>query len=137
MLNEKRVKHMVKLSFYETKGGSEEIRISRLSKRAYVVLQVLWSVTWMTVAYVLTVVLISMAAMNGIVLHLSTRDRLVILVFLGASYLGLLIFYIVKARKYYKAKHKRAHHRVKQFKEDLSELERMYDKEEYGNGQDL
>ena len=137
MLNEKRVKHMVKLSFYETKGGSEEIRISRLRKKTYVTLQVLWSIAWMTIAFALTVVLVGMAAMNGIILHLTSRDKYTIIAFLGACYLGLLIFYLVKASKTYKLKHARAHRRVMQFKEDLSELERMYDKEEYSNGEDL
>ena len=47
------------------------------------------------------------------------------------GYVALLILYITKARELYKKKHARAHRHVKRFQEDLTELERMYDKEDY------
>ena len=66
MLNEERVKHMVKLSFYETKGGSEEIKISSYLKRTYLRLNMLWSILCVTAAYAILVALIGMAFMQGI-----------------------------------------------------------------------
>ena len=42
----------------------------------------------------------------------------------------------MKVRKFYKKKHARAHHRVTKFKEGLSELEIMYEKED-NNGENI
>ena len=48
MLNEKRVKHMVKLASYEEKGGTEEIKISSYFRKDYVSFNVLVSLLWVT-----------------------------------------------------------------------------------------
>ena len=36
MLNEERVKHMIKLADYETKGGKEEQKITSFYKKDYI-----------------------------------------------------------------------------------------------------
>ena len=38
MLNEERVKHMTKLAFYESKGGSEDLKVSFCYKKKYITL---------------------------------------------------------------------------------------------------
>lgn len=132
MLNEKRVKHMVKLALYEGRGGAEEIKVSSYYKKDYIGFNVLWSVLWMTLAYVIVAVIIGMAFLKAILDNLSTG----LIVSLGAAFVAgyalLLITYIVFSKKYYKKKHARAYHRVKRFKEGLEILEDMY-REENGN----
>ena len=53
MLNEERVKHMVKLAFYETKHGNEELKTSSYYKKDYISFHVLWSVLLSVIAYIL------------------------------------------------------------------------------------
>lgn len=130
MLNEERVKHMVKLSFYETKGGSEEIKISSYMKRTYVRLNMLWSLLCVTVAYVITVALLGMAFMQGVWGALGRPQKFIIGLALFGIYLVVLIAYLVKTRMVYKKKHARAYHRVQKFKEGLAQLEHMYQKED-------
>ena len=130
MLNEERVKHMVKLSFYETKGGSEEIKISSHLKKTYLRLNALWSFLWVTVAYVVFVTLVGVAFMPGILENLGKPQKFVIGFALSGIYLVVLIAYLVKTRTVYKKKHARAYHHVQRFKEDLAQLERMYQKED-------
>lgn len=136
MLNEERVKHMVKLSFYETKGGSEEIKISSYLKRTYLRLNMLWSILCVTAAYAILVALIGMAFMQGIWEMLGRPQKFVIIFALTGIYLVVLIAYLVKTRMVYKKKHARAYHRVQKFKEDLEQLERMYQKED-NNGETI
>ena len=137
MLNEERVKHMVKLSFYETKGGSEEIKISSYMKRTYVRLNMLWTILCVTVAYALTIALIGMAFMQNIWQNLGRPQKFIIGFALCGIYLVVLIAYLVKTRMVYKKKHARAYHRVQKFKEDLAQLERMYQKEDNNHGETI
>ena len=136
MVNEKRVKHMVKLAFYEAKGGSEEIRIDSKPKKEYINMHTLFSVLWMTLAFLLIVVFFCVAFLNLVITELTRKQMLLILLFAGIAYFALLVIYIIKARVFYKRKHARAHYHVKQFNKDLAELERMYEKEEQ-NGENI
>lgn len=133
MLNEKRVKHMVKLALYESRGGEEEIKASSYYKKDYVSFHVIMSVIWLTVAHILLSVLIGMACIQTLVEESNFNLVVTIVVVAVAVYILLLILYLVFSRKFYKKKHARAYHRVKKFKEGLNILEDMY-REEKENG---
>lgn len=130
MLNEERVKHMVKLALYETKNGTEELKTSSYYKRDYISVHVLWSLLMITVAYVLLVALLVISFMSVLIENFHIALVVVLGVIVIAIYVGLLITYMMVTRKLYKKKHADAYHRVKQFKEDLIELELMYGKED-------
>lgn len=130
MLNEERVKHMVKLALYETKNGTEELKTSSYYKRDYISVHVLWSLLMITVAYVLLVALLMISFMSVLIENFHIALVVVLGVIVIAIYVGLLITYMMVTRKLYKKKHAHAYHRVKQFKEDLIELELMYGKED-------
>lgn len=129
MLNVERVKHMVKLAFYESKEGAEEIQISSQSKNAYVNKNTLWSILWMTAAYVVLAVFFYMAFIRVILGDMTRNQGILVFAVLGAGYLSLVVIYMIKVRIHYKKKHAKAHYRVKEFKKDLAELERMYEEE--------
>ncbi len=130
MLNEERVKHMVKLAFYETKGGSEEIEISCRRKKEYIATNTFWSFFWMTIAYVVLIFFLKTAFFEEYLQIMNRQQKLLVLMSVIGLYIVLLISYIVKARKAYQMKHARAHHHVKKFKEGLAELEELYEKED-------
>ena len=67
MLNENRVKHMVKLAMYEHKEGVQEIKTSSFYKKDYISFNMLWSIVWATIAYVILLVLIFIAKMEKMV----------------------------------------------------------------------
>ena len=73
MLNEERVKHMTKLAFYESKGGSEDLKVSFRYKKDYIGVNVFWSALWMTIAYIALVVLVIVTFMNGLFKVLSSQ----------------------------------------------------------------
>ena len=130
MLNEERIKHMTKLAFYETKGGNEDIKTSFYYKKDYIGFNTFWSAFWMTIAYIVLVGIIGVTFMSGVIEKLSSAQTMVIaLSFLGI-YLVLLIAYIRYAKHIYKKKHARAFHRVKRFKNELEQLEKLYEKED-------
>ena len=134
MLNEERVKHMVKLALYETKYGEEELKTSSYYKKDYISYHVLRSVLLAVIAYVLVAVLLGLAFLSTLMEHLTVRTILLVGVVAIALFVGLLVTYIILPKKLYKRRHARAYHRVKKFKQDLEELERLYEKEE-SNGE--
>ena len=130
MLNEERVKHMIKLADYETKGGKEELKISSYFKKEYISMNTMWTLLWMTVAYALVVMTVWLALRELVTMELNQIQVLSLVILIATIYLALFITYLVKARRYYKRKHARAYHRVKKFKENLMVLERIYEKED-------
>ncbi|MBQ8804725.1 MAG: hypothetical protein IJZ53_13945 [Tyzzerella sp.] len=130
MLNEKRVKHMVKLALYESKDGAEELKISSYFKKDYVNSNMIWSILWMTVAYIIIAALIVVTCLQVLLKDMSFGLILSLVLAFVAAYGLMLITYIVLSRKHYKKKHARAYHRVKRFKKGLEILEDMYREEE-------
>lgn len=130
MLNEERIKHMIKLADYEAKGGEEELKISSYFKKDYINMNTMWSVMWMTVGYILLVMTVWLALRGVITVELTRMQVLSVIILIAYVYLMLFIFYMIISKRYYKRRHARAHFRVKKFKENLEKLERMYEKEE-------
>lgn len=131
MLNEERVKHMIKLADYETKKGNEEMKISSYFKKDYISMKTLESIVWMTIAYILCVVAIWLSVREFVTVELTENQILSLVVLIAGFYIMLFVMYMIIARRFYKKKHARAYYRMKKFKEDLAVLERMYEKEDH------
>ena len=71
MLNEKRVKHMVKLASYDTKYGSEDMKVSTYFKNDYISLNLLFTFLWTTVSYVILVALLGLSYMDFLLENLT------------------------------------------------------------------
>lgn len=130
MLNEKRVKHMVKLALYETKNGKEELKAGSFNKKDYVTLQVLRSLVWMTIGYVMLAILLGITAITFLLDEMSILEAIIGIVLVILIYIGLLITYMAATKRYYGQKHMHAYDEAKKFKDDLAELELMYEKED-------
>lgn len=130
MLNEERVKHMTKLAFYEAKGGSEDLQISFRHKKDYIGFNTFWSGLWLTIAYLIIVLFFGMTFLGDLLTVMTRVQMTAIIISIFGLYLILLIAYTATARNIYKRKHARAYHRVKRFKDQLLELEGMYEKED-------
>ena len=130
MLNEERVKHMVKLASYENRHGEKEIKINAYKCEDYVKTQVYISCIWVTVGYVAALFLIGITCSEVLLPFLSVRNALIAF---GIALLGYILFilrYIVYTSKYYRQKHMEAKKHVKQYLGDLVTLESMYQQEE-------
>lgn len=130
MLNEERVKHMTKMAFYETKGGSDDLKTSSYFKKDYIGFNTFWSAFWMTIAYIILVSILWMTFMGGLLEMLSSKQMLAIVFSFLGIYFILLIAYIRYAKIIYKRKHAIAYHRVCRFKDELEQLEKLYEKED-------
>lgn len=130
MLNEKRVKHMVKLASYEEKGGTEDIKISSYFKKDYVSFNVIVTLLWLTLGYLSLVALVCFATMKELVENMSFTNMMLLIVIIAALYVFLMLVYGVCAVRYYKKKHQKAQQGVKRYIKDLEYLEKMYESED-------
>ena len=108
MLNEERVKMMIKLASYEEGQGKEDFKVNSYYRKDYVSFRTIVTLIWTTIGYGLFFVL-------GV------------LVVIG--YIAVLIIYGMMAGSYYKKKHNEAKLRVKRYYRNLSRLSKMYKKE--------
>lgn len=130
MLNETRVKHMVQLAMYENKDSADEFKASSFYKKDYISFNMLWSIIWMTIAYIIVAILFVLAKLDYILEVMSMQLLITWTGYAIGAYLLLVILYISLSRRFYRKKHAKAYHRVNRFKEGLEMLEEMYQEEE-------
>ena len=129
MLNEKRVKHMVKLASYESKYGTEDIKVSTYFKNDYISLNLIFTFIWTTISYLLIVALLGFAYMDLLLENLT----LMRIVYIGGAIIGiyivLLVASLVFAGCFYKKKHLKARKHIKVYRGSLEKLESIYEQE--------
>ena len=130
MLNEKRVKHMVKLATYENKKGAEELKISSFFRKDYVSYNVLISLLWVALGYLSLVGLVCFAFSEKIVEKMSSLGAFILVVAIVLGFILTLVFYGIGSVRFYRKKHQTAKSGTKRYARDLEILEKMYEREE-------
>lgn len=129
MLDEKKIRRMTRLASYESKEGSEELEISSYYKKDYVSSNVICTLLWVTLGYVLTFGLVCYAYLEVIIEGITLQRIMLIAGLFVGIYLVLMIAYGIGANIHYKKKHDRAREGAKEFCHGLFLLEKMYEKE--------
>ena len=129
MLDEKKVKLMTHLAFYEQTQGKEDFKISAYYRKDYASLHTICTFLWVTVGYILAVALVILAGLETLMENMSSGVLLMIvgIVFLG--YVALIIIYMIISSFLYNEKHKKARQRVKKYNHNLTILLKIYEKE--------
>ena len=130
MLNEERVKHMVKLASYETKHGEEDIKVSYYSQKDYVTLNVLFTMGWATLGYLLLVGLLCMTYIEAILDRFSFVAVILTVIFVIVIYAGILVANVIFANRFYRRKYLDAKRRTDRYLLDLEILEKLYESED-------
>lgn len=129
MLDERKVKLMTKMALYEQKEGKEDFKVSAYYRKDYASVHTIYSILWMTVGYILLIVLIGFAAMDSLTANMTLS---VIVLLTGSIIIGyFLVVFIggVASHQFYNNKHQEAISRVKKYNHHLIRLLKMYEKE--------
>lgn len=129
MLNEQRVKQMVKLASYESGDGQDDMEIVSERRGRYIRRNVLASLAWMSAAYVALMYFVYEGILKDKGRVFNRGQQVIIFSLMGVAYFALFVFYVLKSRFHYKKKYVRAYHNVQQFRHDLTELENLYKEE--------
>ena len=129
MLNENKVKVMTKMAMYENRQGAEDKKINMYYKRDYVSFKTLVSAMWMTIGYAVVVALVACIYFDEILKRMSVDFLIAFIVAIVVLYLAILLLYVIGASQFYKRKYTDARRRLKKFNQNLTRLNRMYEKE--------
>ena len=129
MLDEKKVKLMTRLAFYEQTQGKEDFKVSAYYRKDYASLHTICSIIWVTVGYICAVGLIFLAGMDNFLSSMSFGMMFLMLGILVFVYLFLLILYGVIANHIFNKKHRESRQRVKKYNHDLTRLLKLYERE--------
>ncbi len=132
MLNEERVKVMVKLATYEDGEGRSRMKIGKQKRKDYISMRMIMTGLLVTFAYI-AIIGIYIYANSEMLLDSMYDLNLIILgglLFIG--YLGFMIFYLMIAYKVFTDRYKEARKSMKPYYLNLKRLNRLY-KEELQN----
>ncbi|MEF9941664.1 MAG: hypothetical protein RSA90_05225 [Lachnospiraceae bacterium] len=129
MLNEERVKLMTKLALYEEGQGKEDIDVSAYYRKDYSSFHTLVAVLWITVGYVIAVGLGVVAFMGKLMNHFTLKVIIMLAVGIIIGYLIMIITYVIVCSKIYQNQHTQARQRVKLFNRELTQLNKLYERE--------
>ena len=129
MIDEKRIKHMIRLASYEKNGGAEDLKIESFYRKDYVSLNVWISAIWVTIGYMAIATLVFMSKLEEMLETINLPNVITWLGMAAIGYLIVLILYLCFARYFYKKKYNNAKQQAKKYAKGLYTLERMYNKE--------
>lgn len=129
MLNEKRVKHMIRLASYD-EHSEEDLKIHSYFRKTYVRFHVLVSLLWITVGYIALVGIIGLSCMEALLENLTLSTLIMAGGTTVIGYFVTLVIYTFIATGFYRKKYDLAKQNVKKYVKDLQSLEKIYESEE-------
>lgn len=125
MLDEKRIRQMTKLAFFEKKEEKNALRIGRYFRSDYIGKELLKNFFLASVGYVLVLAVAALYHIEWLVDEIDTIDLEFAAGCLIASYLCFLAVYVIGTIRY-----QRAQKKLKWYGKELDELQKIYDEQE-------
>jgi len=124
MLNNEKITLMTKLSLYEQKNQKKEIKTSRFFKSDYMLMKMLSSFFYITVAYILALVLWIMYGSEHLVAGLTTTGKFIgIVTVLVLIYIIVTVAYMIFSYAFFSKRFKKIRKNLKEYNGDLKTLE--------------
>lgn len=130
MLNNEKITLMTKLSLYEQKNQKKEIKTSRFFKSDYMLMKMLSSFFYITVAYILALVLWIMYGSEHLVAGLTTTEKFIgIVTVLVLIYIIVTVVYMIFSYAFFSKRFKKIRKNLKEYNGDLKTLHRIQELE--------
>ena len=129
MLNNKKIRLMTKLSLYERKNESKELKAGKYYKSDYISLGLLNSAIVATLAFFIVIALFILVNIEELLTVITTLDFLEIGKVLVSSYLIYLIAYLFIVYIVYRVRYEKMSKGIKEYDAMLKELYLIYKKE--------
>ncbi len=126
MIDEKRLRLMIRLARYEQEEGRENLKISKYYRRDYVGLALLKNLLLVTLAYLLLLTLLVVYHLDFLMNQLNEMSIRPLLITIALGYLFLLGLYSVIVYTISRLKYARAQTSIKTYYKGLSRLEESY-----------
>lgn len=130
MVNEERLRHMIKMSQFDTNDGKRCKPMTQYARKDYVSMRLLGSFVTGTIAYGLLLVIWVLYSMEELAGILSSLDIQGALIALGVSYVVFILFYLGATYIVFNMKYTEGRRKVKKYYNSLKQVNQMYDREE-------
>ena len=129
MVDKNRVRLMTRMAIYENNDFNEDHRVSSYYKKDYVSFHILITVLWLTLTFMVGLVIYGANAFDFILSDLSVNRLVSLATTSVGAYVVLIVIYAVIGYHYYGYQHNLAKQRIKRYYRDLSHLEKVTNKE--------
>jgi len=126
MVNQARLKVMIRLAEYENGEGKKALEIRKYYRSDYIAMDMIKTFFLTTVAYVLLLGLTAAANMDYLLDHIDQMDIRVLLTWLILIYAVMLGVYLAVSYFRSSARYKNARKSVKEYEENLEALDDLY-----------
>ena len=130
MVNEERLRHMIKMSQFDTNDGKRCKPMTQYARKDYVSMRLLGSFVTGTIAYGLLLVIWVLYSMEELAGILSSLDIQGALIALGVSYVVFILFYLGATYIVFNMKYTEGRRKVKKYYNSLKKVNQMYEREE-------
>lgn len=130
MVNEERLRHMIKLSQFEQNDGERCKPMTQYARKDYVSLQMLGSFVTGTLSYVLLFGLWALHSVEKMFQTINSMEIRGIVMSLAFSYAVFMVIYLGATYIIFNLKYTEGRKKVKKYYGDLKKVNRMYEREE-------
>lgn len=130
MVNEERLRHMIKMSQFDTNDGKQCRPMTQYARKDYVALQLLISFVTGTICYGLLLGLWGLYSMESLLEQINQMDIQRFLVSLLLAYLVFMLFYLGATYIIFHMKYTDGRKKVKRYYSSLKKVNQMYEREE-------
>ena len=125
MINEKKVKLMTKMAIYDAHDGRQDALLNEYYRKDYVSYNVIVTLIWVTIGYVLSIILWGMISYEKILSELSQQLFITLGIGIILGYVAIIFLFGIISYNVYEKRHNEAQKRIKKYKRDLMRLQRV------------
>lgn len=126
MVNEEKMRIMIKIAQYESELGGKVINEGGYYKTDYVRLHTLSVVLNVSVAYIFLLALVALYNMDYIFLNFVTINYAKLFIEIFMPYISIIIICVLVSNIYFTSKYKNSREEIKQYYTELKRLEQYY-----------
>lgn len=126
MVDESRLKTMIRLASFEAGSGGKDLRIRRYSLRDHMLLEAVRTFFLTSIGFAALLALVVMGNMTFVLDHLATMDIRALLMMLMFAYAGLLAVFMTISLVRAFVQYRQAEEHIKRYEKDLKRLEKSY-----------
>lgn len=130
MVNEERLRHMIKMSQFDTNNGKQCRPMTQYARKDYVSMQLLESFVTGTISYGLILGLWGLYSMEALLEELNSMDIQAFLMSILLSYLIFMLVYLGATYVIFQMKYTEGRRKVKKYYSNLKKVNQMYEREE-------
>lgn len=130
MVNEERLRYMIKMAEFDTNDGKECKPMIQYARKDYVTLQLLLSFVTGSIAFILIAVMWVLYSMDELMQNINQMDIPAFITSVLIKYVIFILIYLVITYVVYNVKYTTGRKKVKKFYNNVKKVNKIYERDE-------